>query len=55
MKGRQVVSYGLIAGLSYSETLRSAPGMVLDLFLYRRAYDDQMHGIVRKRKEAELS
>lgn len=50
MKFRQVVSYGLIAGLSYSEVMRTPPGMVLDLFLYRRAYDDQQHGLRRKKR-----
>lgn len=25
-----------------------APGLVMDLFIYRRAYDDQQHGIRRE-------
>lgn len=42
-----IVSYGLIAGLRYDEMQNMRPGMVLDLFIYRRNYDDQMHGIRR--------
>ena len=42
----------MIAGLSYEQIMRSAPGLVMDLFLYRRDYDDQLHGIIRQRKEA---
>ena len=51
MTYRQVVSYGMIAGLSFDEILRTPPGMVLDLFLYRRDYDDQLHRLTRKKKE----
>ena len=54
MTYRQVVSYGLIAGLSYDQVMGTPPGMVLDLYLYRRDYDDQQHGLVRKKKEATL-
>ena len=45
-----IVSYGLIAGLKYHEMMRMKPGMVLDLFIYRRNYDDQQHGIKRSKK-----
>ena len=51
MTYRQVVSYGLIAGLSYDQTMRTPPGMVIDLYLYRRDYDDQQHRLKRKKKE----
>lgn len=27
-----------------------APGLVMDLFIYRRAYDDQQHGIRRQKQ-----
>lgn len=54
MTYRQVVSYGMIAGLSLSEIMRTPPGMVLDLFLYRRDYDDQLHRLRRRRREATL-
>ena len=43
-----VVSWGLTAGLSLREIHRMKPGEVMDLYIYRRMYDDQQHGIVRK-------
>lgn len=42
-----VVSWGLIAGLSLSEIHRMKPGAVMDLYIYRRNYDDQQNGITR--------
>ena len=42
-----VVSLGLIAGLTLPEINRMKPGAVMDLFIYRRNYDDQQHGIMR--------
>ena len=42
-----VVSWGLIAGLRVEEINRMRPGAVMDLFIYRRNYDDQQHGIRR--------
>ena len=43
----RVVSFGLIAGLSLDEMNRMKPGQVLDIFVYRREYDDVMHWIQR--------
>lgn len=43
-----VVSWGLIAGLQLDEIHRMRPGAVMDLFLYRRKYDDIMHWITRE-------
>ena len=43
-----IVSWGLTAGLSLQEIHRMKPGQVMDLFIYRRQYDDQQHGIMRK-------
>lgn len=43
-----IVSWGLIAGLRLEEIHRMRPGAVIDLFLYRRNYDDQQHGIRRR-------
>lgn len=43
----RVVSFGLIAGLSLEEMNRMKPGQVLDVFVYRREYDDVMHWITR--------
>ena len=43
-----VVSWGLIAGLRMEEIHRMRPGAVMDLFIYRRNYDDIQHGIRRE-------
>ena len=44
-----VVSCGLIAGLTVPEINRMRPGQVIDLYVYRRNYDDSHHGIKRTR------
>lgn len=44
-----VVSMGLIAGLNLAEINRMRPGAVVDLYIYRRNYDDTQHGIKRER------
>jgi hypothetical protein len=43
-----VVSYGLIAGLRLDEIHRMRPGAVMDLYVYRRNYDDAQHWITRE-------
>ena len=43
-----VVSWGLIAGLTLPEIHRMQPGAVMDLYIYRRNYDDVQHGIRRE-------
>jgi len=43
-----VVSWGLIAGLRMEEINRMRPGEVMDLYIYRRNYDDVMHWITRE-------
>lgn len=40
-----LISYGLMAGLGYTDILRLRPGEVMDLFLYRRDYDGALHGV----------
>lgn len=50
MTFRLLLSFGLIAGLSYERCLRSLPGMIEDLYVYRQRYDDQQHGIQRKKE-----
>lgn len=47
MTYRAVTAWGMIAGLSYEDTRRLSPGMLLDLYVLRRAYDDEQHGIKR--------
>ena len=43
-----VVSWGLIAGLRMEEIHRMRPGAVMDLYIYRRNYDDSQHGVIRE-------
>lgn len=43
-----MIHYGLVAGLSFHEMHDMAPGMILDLYAWRRQYDDQQHGIKRE-------
>ena len=43
-----VVSWGLVAGLRLPEIHMMRPGQVMDLYIYRRNYDDIQHGIKRK-------
>lgn len=47
MTFRRIIAWGLIAGLSFSEMQDRQPGFILDCFILRRTYDDQMHGIRR--------
>ena len=42
------MGYGLVAGLRGNEMMRMGPGVILDLFIYRRNYDDAQHGIRRE-------
>ena len=44
----------MVAGLTLDEIMHTPPGMVIDLFLYRRDYDDQLHRLTRKKKEVTL-
>lgn len=47
MTWRKLISWGLIAGLTYQDMRGMAPGLVLDLFIRRRDYDYTLHGIQR--------
>ncbi len=40
----------MIAGLRFDEMQKMLPGAVLDLFVYRRKYDDDQHRITRKKE-----
>lgn len=42
-----MLSWGLIAGLTYTEMQGMVPGLVLDLYIRRRDYDYLLHGIQR--------
>lgn len=48
MTARKCLGCGLIAGLTMSESLSSAPGLIFDLYFAKRTYDDVLHGIRRK-------
>lgn len=39
----------MIAGLTYSEMMIMAPGVIMDMYIYRRDYDDMEHGIRREK------
>lgn len=47
MTPRTVTSFGLIAGITYTETRSMTPGELCDYYIQRQAYDDQQHGIKR--------
>lgn len=53
MTYRTVASFGLIAGIALAEMRRHTPGFVIDMYLMRRKYDDEQHGIKRKREEPD--
>ena len=38
---------GLIAGLNMAEMYHMRPGAIIDLFIYRRNYDDVQHRVIR--------
>lgn len=45
------MSYGLVAGLRWSEMGAMAPGLICDLYVYRLRYDDMEHGIRREKQQ----
>ena len=45
---RLMTALALRAGLTFSEAQEVSPGMIFDLFLHRRKYDDAQHGIRRE-------
>ena len=47
MTFRKIISYGLIAGLTYTEMMDMQPGFVIDCYVFRQNYDDVLHGIKR--------
>ena len=48
MTWRKILGYGLIAGLQTREMYDMMPGLILDLYICRRNYDDMEHGIQRR-------
>lgn len=41
----------MTAGASFRETGLLQPGEIVDLYLYRRRYDDEQHQITRKKED----
>ena len=41
----------MIAGLRFDEMQMMMPGLILDLFIYRRNYDDMENGIRREMQQ----
>ena len=42
-----MIHWGLVAGLTYSEMQEMTPGMIVDFYVWRRAYDDRLHRMIR--------
>ena len=55
MTARTVTAWGLIAGVSWSEQQELTPGFLCDLFVLRRGYDDEQHGISRETDDHDIS
>ena len=55
MTYRAVTAWGLIAGVSYTEQRDMPPGKLLDLYVLRRAYDDEQHGLKRGEDSHDIS
>lgn len=51
MTWRRVCSLGLRAGLRWPDLGRMPPGLVCDLFIYAQRYDDEQHGVRRKKEK----
>lgn len=47
-----MISRGMIAGLTLTETMDAEPGFVLDLYRMKQRYDDEQHFITRKNEYA---
>lgn len=50
-----MASFGLIAGLGWRDMRPLLPGLVCDLFLLRRKYDDDQHDIQRQQDDHDIS
>lgn len=49
-----MTAWGLIAGVGYTEQQELTPGYLCDLFVLRRAYDDEQHGILREEDDHDI-
>lgn len=43
-----MIHWGLVAGLTFTEMAEMPPGMIVDLYVWRTAYDDRLHGYKRE-------
>jgi hypothetical protein len=43
----RLFSYGLIAGLTEEKIMMMNPGTIIDLYLWKREYDDEQHQLKR--------
>ena len=43
-----MIHWGLVAGLTWTEMGEMTPGMIVDMYIWKRRYDDQQHGIKRE-------
>ena len=43
----RLIAWGLMCGLTEMDAWLSNPGKIIDLFLYRREYDDEQHQLTR--------
>lgn len=50
-----MASYGLISGLGWRDMRPLPPGLVCDLYILRRRYDDEQHGLRRERDDHDIS
>lgn len=48
---RRLTSWALTAGLSLRDAARRTPGEIVDLYVYRRQYDDEQHRIIREKRQ----
>lgn len=44
----------MIAGISYTEQKELEPGYLCDLYVIRRKYDDEQHGITRVEDDHDI-
>ena len=52
---RTVAAWGLIAGVGIREQDDMTPGELCDLFVLRRSYDDEQHGITRESDDHDIT
>ena len=50
-----MASYGLIAGFGWRDLRPLSPGLVCDLYVLRRRYDDDQHGLHRETDNHDIS